>query len=140
MSQAPSIRIDRIGCALDAVLPQAAAGIVERERGRLPDLSQVVVVVPHLHAANDVARELRTASARPVLLLPRITTLRDWASQVPAPQPVATRAQREALLYQVLAQRKWLAPRVISSNSAASSAAIAHRSAGASHLRCASTW
>lgn len=110
MSQAPSIRIDRIGCALDAVLPQAAAGIVERERGRLPDLSQVVVVVPHLHAANDVARELRTASARPVLLLPRITTLRDWASQVPAPQPVATRAQREALLYQVLAQRKWLAP------------------------------
>ena len=45
----------------------------------------------------------------PALLLPRITTLELWAAAVPLEQPVATRAAREALLYQELEKRGWLA-------------------------------
>src|SRR6185436_6977677 len=44
----------------------------------------------------------------PTLLLPRITTLEHWASGVPLDKPVASRAAREALLYQELQKRGWL--------------------------------
>ena len=78
------------------LLARAAKDIVERERARLPDLTHVVVLVPDLHAAPDVARALREASGVPALLLPRITTLELWAAEVPLerPSPRARRARR----------------------------------------------
>ena len=101
--------LTRIAVAPHELLARAAAFIVERERPRLPDLTHCAVLVPDLHAAADVARALRAASGVPVLLLPRITTLELWAAGVPLEQPIATRAAREALLYQELQKRRWLA-------------------------------
>jgi ATP-dependent helicase/nuclease subunit B len=100
--------LERIPCAPHALLSQAAQAVVERERTRLPDLSHVVVLVPDLHAAADVAGALREAAGVPALLLPRITTLRQWAAMVPLDRPIAFRAARETLLYQELEKRGWL--------------------------------
>jgi ATP-dependent helicase/nuclease subunit B len=106
---APSTPIlDRVPCAPHALLRQAAQAIVERERARLPDLSHAVVLIPDLHAAPDVASALREAAGVPALLLPRITTLRQWAATMPLDRPVASRAARETLLYQELEKRGWL--------------------------------
>jgi ATP-dependent helicase/nuclease subunit B len=107
-STSPS-RIVRVSCALHELLARAAAAIVERERGSLPDLAHVVVLIPDLHAAADVAHALRAAADLPALLLPRIATLDQWAADVPLDRPVASRAAREVLLYQELARRNWLA-------------------------------
>ena len=74
----------------------------------LPDLSHAVVLVPDLHAAQDVAEALREAAGAPALLLPRIATLGQWAASVPLDRPVAARAAREALLYRELGKRGWL--------------------------------
>lgn len=88
---------------------RAAAHIVETERARLPDLSHAVVVLPGLAAAADFARALRGAAGSRALLLPCITTLADLAARVPLDRGVAPRAAREALLYEALANRGWLA-------------------------------
>ena len=101
--------LTRIAVAPHELLARAVAFIVERERSRLPTLTHCAVLVPHPHAAADVARALRAASGVPVLLLPRITTLELWAAGVPLEQPIATRAAREAFLYQELQKRRWLA-------------------------------
>ena len=100
--------LERVPCAPHALLPRAARAIVERERTRLPDLSHAVVLLPDLHAAPDVASALREAAGVPALLLPRITTLRQWAATVPLDRPIAYRAARETLLYQELEKRGWL--------------------------------
>src|SRR5262245_1556536 len=100
--------LQRVPCAPHALLPQAAQAMVERERARLPDFSHGVVLIPDLHAAPDVAAALREAAGVPALLLPRITTLRQWAAAVPLDRPIASRAARETLLYQELEKRGWL--------------------------------
>jgi len=56
-----------------------------------------------------MARALRVAAACPVLLLPRIATLAQWATQVPLDQPISPRAAREALLYRALSGHASLA-------------------------------
>ncbi len=85
----------------------AAREVIGRHHTALPDLRQLVVLIPDLHAAGDVARALRHAAAVPVLLLPRITTLRAWAGEVMLTQPVLGGAAREMLLYRALAARHW---------------------------------
>src|SRR5262245_32833125 len=100
--------LQRVPCAPHALLPQAAQAMVDRERARLPDFSHGVVLIPDLHAAPDVAAALREAAGVPALLLPRITTLRQWAAAVPLDRPIASRAARETLLYQELEKRGWL--------------------------------
>src|SRR5688572_27625325 len=94
--------LTRIAVAPHELLATAARRIVDDAREHLPDLNHVNVLVPDLHAAGDVARMLRAASGVPVLLLPRITTLELWVAGVPLERPIATRAVREALLYQEL--------------------------------------
>lgn len=91
-----------------ALVEAAARDIVARHSAELPDLRGVIILVPDLHAAPDVARALRTAAAQPVLLLPRVLTLRQWAGEVPLDRPVATRAVREAVLYGALAGHRSL--------------------------------
>jgi ATP-dependent helicase/nuclease subunit B len=108
MPAPPNPGLERVPCAPNALLRQAAQAIVERERARLPDFSHAVVLIPDLHAAPDVAGALREAASVPALLLPRITTLRQWAATVPLDCPIAFRAARETLLYQELEKRGWL--------------------------------
>ncbi|MBM3342739.1 MAG: hypothetical protein FJY56_11605 [Betaproteobacteria bacterium] len=88
-----------------ALTAAAASEIVNRHRAALPDLRGTVIVIPDLHAAADVARALRVAAQTPVLLLPRITTLRQWAGEIPLDKPLQSRAAREALLYGALADQ-----------------------------------
>jgi ATP-dependent helicase/nuclease subunit B len=108
MSDSSAPGIERILCPPNALLARAAEGIVERERADLPDLTRAVILVPDLHAAPDVARALQMASGLQALLLPRITTLEQWAAQTPLDTPVVPRVAREALLYQELGKRAWL--------------------------------
>ena len=108
MPAPPAPGIERILCPPNALLTRAAEGIVERERASLPDLTRAVVLIPDLHAAPDVAQALRAAANLPAVLLPRITTLSQWATEVALDRPVASREAREALLYQELDKRAWL--------------------------------
>lgn len=87
---------------------RGAAAIVAALGGHIPDLRAAVVLIPDLHAVAAVARALRAAAGVPMLLLPRITTLGEWASRVPLELPVAVRSAREASLYTALAAREWL--------------------------------
>jgi ATP-dependent helicase/nuclease subunit B len=70
-------------------------------------LQQSVLLVPDLHCVSDVSRALHAAAASPVLLLPRITTLRAWAADVPLDRAVMGDAARELILYRTLAERGW---------------------------------
>jgi ATP-dependent helicase/nuclease subunit B len=106
---APSIPgLERVPCAPHELVARAAAEIVERHRAELPDLGGVVVLVPDLHAAPDIAAALRSAAGVPALLLPRIATLGLWAATVALDRPIASRTSRETLLYQELEKRGWL--------------------------------
>lgn len=84
----------------------AAARLVSQEAARLPDLSGVTVLLPHLRAAADLTRELGREANLPALLLPKITTLRDWTDSVAGPEPLPD-SRREAMLYQVLRDGGW---------------------------------
>ena len=87
-------------------MASAAREIIASHRGAA-DLRELTLVIADLHAAGDVARALRRAADVPVLLLPRITTLRAWAGEVALTQPVLGGAAREMLLYRALAERRW---------------------------------
>ena len=108
MTAAASTALHRTAVSAPTLLATAAAAIVERHREDIPDLRAVVVLLPHLHPAAELARELAVAAATPALLLPRITTLRLWAAEVALDKPVITHAARHALLYRVLSERGWL--------------------------------
>ena len=102
-----SAAIQRIRVSPAGIAAHAAHAIVERHCAELPDLRGVIVLLPDLHAVGDFARELRHAANVPVLLAPRVTTLRAWASEVALKQSVMGGAAREALLYRALAERSW---------------------------------
>ena len=106
VTASPGIR--QVACPAPGILERAARDVVEHGRSRLPDLTQAVLLVPDLHAAGDAARALRAAAGVPALLLPRLTTLEHWASEVPVRQPLVSRAAREAVLYRELEKRAWL--------------------------------
>jgi ATP-dependent helicase/nuclease subunit B len=97
-----TVRVPRPG-----FLARVATRIVDTEGAA--KVARSVIVVPDLHATGDVARALRTAVDAPVLLLPRITTLKVWAEEVALARPVLGRAARAALLYRALAERGWFA-------------------------------
>ena len=108
MPAAASLFLQRTVLPPAGFVDAAAAAIAAAEKARIPDLTHAVVLVPELHAVADVAHALRRAAGVPALLLPRITTLELWASDVPLPQAVVPRVAREALLYRELASRAWL--------------------------------
>ncbi|MHB9119026.1 MAG: PD-(D/E)XK nuclease family protein [Burkholderiales bacterium] len=91
-----------------SLLAAAASAIVENERERLPDLSHLTVLLPHLHAVPLLAQALGEAAQRPALLLPRLTTLPLWASDADPGLAVLPDSRREAMLYQALKSRNWL--------------------------------
>ncbi len=94
-------------CPPSQLIDSACADIVSKHAAALPDLTGLTIVLPTLHARHTVARELRRAAGHDVLLLPRLTTLRQWADDVSLGDPTLSGAAREALLYRVLAERRW---------------------------------
>ncbi|MFA7300459.1 MAG: hypothetical protein WC053_07985, partial [Sideroxydans sp.] len=72
-----------------------------------PDLRGITILLPNFHAAQPLAQALRRAAQRPVLLLPQMVTLNEWAQRVPIGLPVASDSQRSALLYQHLRKHSW---------------------------------
>ncbi len=93
---------------LSEFLAAAARLLVEEYRHLLPDLSTVTVVLPTLHGAAPLARELAAAAGVPALLVPRITTLSEWASEVAVPQKQVSDSERELQLFEALKGRGWL--------------------------------
>lgn len=93
--------------APDRLLAAAAREIVALERSRLPNLSGLTVLLPNLHAAGSLARELRQAAGVPTLLLPRFATLRELAGQTDPGTARMPLSRRQAMIYQALRAREW---------------------------------
>ena len=72
-----------------------------------PDLRGITIILPNYHAAQPLARALVRAAQRPVLLLPQMVTLNEWAQSIPLDAPVVSESQRSALLYQHLRKHAW---------------------------------
>jgi ATP-dependent helicase/nuclease subunit B len=79
------------------------------ERFGLPpsDLSDSVVLLPGRAAAGGFARALAAVAGNPVLRLPRLTTLADWAASVPCQRALWTDSARELALVTQLRGRGW---------------------------------
>jgi len=91
------------------LLTRAAHHVASDLRAVLPDLTHCVILIPDAHAVSAVAKALRAAAEAPVVLLPRITTFAAWAAQIALESEVIAPAEREALLYGALEQRRWFA-------------------------------
>ena len=98
--------------APETFIEDAAALIIERHAGQLPDLSALTVI-----AAPRVASALRRALAHggaqrghSTLLLPRIGTLADFAARmmVSAPGRISATAERVLDIFQILKKQRWL--------------------------------
>ncbi len=91
----------------------AARRFLELEQDRLPDLSGVVVLLPHHHAASAFLDAVRAAVANPVFLTPRLITLPTLAAHVSAPDETMSRAERVSLLHKLLRDLGWIAPQAL---------------------------
>ncbi|MBL8539837.1 MAG: PD-(D/E)XK nuclease family protein [Betaproteobacteria bacterium] len=67
----------------------------------------MVVLLPTRAAAPAFAHALVEATSAPVLRLPRLTTLADWAASVPVSRPLWTDSARELALVAQLRGRGW---------------------------------
>jgi ATP-dependent helicase/nuclease subunit B len=109
-------------CPAACLVAEACRRIV-RDVAQSSDLSRITVLLPDLHAAPPFARALH-AHLGAAALLPRLTTLRQWASELPLCRPLADSAAiqplaasaaiqpladsaREAAIYHALAERRW---------------------------------
>lgn len=91
------------------LLRTAAREIVALEQERLPRLTGLVVLLPNFHAVDSMGEALCEAAGVPSLLLPRMTTLTEWAGEVVIENEILPDSCRAALLYQALRERKWFA-------------------------------
>ena len=98
--------IDRVVLPFAGFVAQAASRIVEQHRAAWPDLSQLLVLVPDLYCAGDVARALAQAGGGGAVLLPRIATLPALAAGAELPYGITARitpqSVREVELYALL--------------------------------------
>jgi len=95
--------------SVPSLLRIAAREIVARERERLPRLTGLVILLPNFHAVDLMGEALFEAEGAPSLLLPRMTTLTEWAGEVALSREILPDSCRAALLYQALRERKWFA-------------------------------
>lgn len=91
------------------LLRATALEVVGRFRSLLPDLSGLTVLLPTLHAASGFARALIEASGGSVLLLPRLTTLAQWAASTPCDRLLWSDSARELAVFAELRSREWFA-------------------------------
>ncbi|MDP3482038.1 MAG: PD-(D/E)XK nuclease family protein [Sulfuricella sp.] len=87
----------------------AAREIVALEQERLPRLTGLVILLPNFHAVDLMGEALCEAAGAPSMLLPRMTTLTEWAGEVALGREILPDSCRAALLYQALRERKWFA-------------------------------
>jgi ATP-dependent helicase/nuclease subunit B len=85
----------------------AARVLLERESGRLPDLSGVIVLVPHRHLARPFLEALR-ARVDGVFLPPRLTTLPELAASLPGAAPAMSTGRRLSMLHALTRGFEWL--------------------------------
>ncbi len=93
--------------APDGGLAQLARDLIADFGETAPDLSGAVVVLPNLHAAAVLAREIGLQGGGPVML-PKLTTLGTWASEQPVDCELLPEVMREAAVFDALRARKWL--------------------------------
>jgi ATP-dependent helicase/nuclease subunit B len=74
-----------------------------------PDLRGATMLLPNYHAAQPLAQALARQHSGPALLLPRMTTLDDWAREIPEASPIIPDSRRNALLYRHLHKHPWFA-------------------------------
>ncbi len=86
---------------------RAARRILNAHETAVPDLRDIVVILPNFHVARPLAQALMRVAKRPALLLPKMVTLNVWAQSIPIDEVVVTDCQRSALLYQLLRDKKW---------------------------------
>lgn len=91
----------------ESLVAALAPQILEQHRHALPDLSDLIVLVPNHRAGQDFARALSRAAGGNPLIPPRITPLKAWAESV-AYGAAEPQSQRLARLYGVLRQQAWL--------------------------------
>lgn len=106
----PPAGLTRHSLAEHDVLAVAAAAIVADQAAQLPDLSACCVLLPNFHAAGAMAKALTAAAQQATLLLPKLTTLPQWASSVPLQQSCVADSLRQSLLYAALRNRNWVEP------------------------------
>ncbi len=104
-SSPPGAQVQRLRAPFSGFVAHVARAIVHRQRDRWPDLSGLLVLVPDLHGAGDVARALAVAGGG-ALLLPRITTLQALAASAPLSLRIVPQSVREVELYAALAKRE----------------------------------
>ncbi|HHI94792.1 MAG TPA: DNA helicase [Gammaproteobacteria bacterium] len=96
----------------DDPLHRLAGHIVEKHHAALPNLTDIVVLLPTPQAATRFRQLLLDAAARhhhPALLGPAIDTLPRWISQqTPGKLPVLSEHQRELMLVEALIGHKYL--------------------------------
>lgn len=92
-----------------SLLRIAAREIVALEQERLPRLTGLVILLPNFHAVDLLGEALCEAAGASSLLLPRMTTLTEWAGEVALSREILPDSCRAALLYQALRERKWFA-------------------------------
>jgi len=88
----------------------AAQTLLMHEAQRLPDLSAVVVLVPHRHVARPFKAALCSASGLPVLRPPRCLTLPDLATAMADAWPAQPDSARLSALHTLLGRIDWLEP------------------------------
>ena len=86
---------------------KVANDLLQQHAAALPDLRQVVVILPNYHVAVPLARYLAQQASLPALLLPQMITLNDWAATVPLAQTITPDTCRATTLYQALREREW---------------------------------
>lgn len=88
-------------------LDRVARRILSCHERDLPDLRRATVLLPNCHIAKPLAQAMGSAANLPVLLLPQMVTLSDWAQSVPLNTFIQSDTQRIATLYQALRERRW---------------------------------
>ena len=105
----PADRLDSIALpAGEGFFDALAAAILARCADEVArgDLSSVRVLVPAQPLAAELLAALRRAAQRP-LLLPRCTTLAQWAEALPSFEAPLPDSERLVLLHEALRQRSW---------------------------------
>lgn len=87
----------------------AATALLERESGRLPDLSGLVIVLPHRHLARPFLDAMRERIDG-VFLPPRLSTLPELAAAQPGPAASLGMGRRLSMLYGMTRGFAWLDP------------------------------
>jgi ATP-dependent helicase/nuclease subunit B len=86
---------------------QIASSILQQHNHALPDLRQLIIVLPNYHVAVPLAQHLARAAKLPALLLPQMVTLNDWAESIPLTQIITPDTCRASTLYQALRAQNW---------------------------------